>query len=113
VLAANRTVVSANRAFRQTFGLSIEDLRGKAIEQILPSDRLIEKIRDVTVHAIPQPGFELEHSGRLLRIAIVPVRGWDEEGEMETLLTIADITGVRSGPPAVTVAPATSAVENL
>ena len=40
VLSATRTVVSANRAFRQTLGLRIEDLRGKAIEQILPSDRL-------------------------------------------------------------------------
>ena len=46
VLSANRTVVSANRAFRQAFGLRIEDLRGKTIEQILPSDRLIEKIRE-------------------------------------------------------------------
>ncbi len=56
VLSANRTVVSANRAFRQTFGLRIEDLRGKTIEQILPSDRLIEKIREMTVEGIPQPG---------------------------------------------------------
>ena len=44
VLSSDRTVVSANRAFRQEFGLRVEDLRGKTIEQILPSDRLIEKI---------------------------------------------------------------------
>ena len=41
VLSASRTVVSANRAFRQAFGLRIEDLRGKTIEEILPSEKLI------------------------------------------------------------------------
>ena len=98
VLSADRSVVSANRAFRQAFGLRVEDLRGKTIEQILPSDRLIEKIREMTVHGIPQPGFLLEQAGKLLRIAILPIRNWDEEMEMETLLMVADVTDVRSGP---------------
>jgi PAS domain S-box-containing protein len=97
VLAANRTVVSANRAFRDSFGLRIEDLRGKTIEQILPSDRLIEKIREMTVEGFPRPGFLLQHGRKLLRIAIVPLRGWEEEAELETLLMIADVTDVRSG----------------
>jgi len=88
VLSANRTVVSANRAFRQAFGLRIEDLRGKSIERILPSDRLIEKIREMTVEGIPQPGFLLPHAGKLLRIAVIPLRSWDEETQMETLLMI-------------------------
>ena len=96
VLSANRTVVSANRAFRQAFGLRIEDLRGKTIEQILPSDRLIEKIREMMVNGIPQPGLLLQHGGKLLRIAILPLRNWDEETEMETLLMVDDVSDVRS-----------------
>ena len=96
VLSANRTVVSANRAFRQTLGLRLEDLRGKAIEQILPSDRLIEKIREMTVEGIPQPGLLLQQAGKLLRVSILPLRSWDEETEMETLLMVADVSDVRS-----------------
>lgn len=97
VLSANRTVVSANRAFRQAFGLRIEDLRGKSIEQILPSDRMIEKIREMAVEGIPQPEFLLHQAGKLLRISVLPLRSWDEETEMETLLMIADVSDVRSG----------------
>jgi len=97
VLSANRTVVSANRAFRQAFGLRIEDLRGKTIEEILPSDKLIEKIREITIQGIPQPGFVLQQAGKLLRISILPLRNWDEETEMETLLMIADVGDVRPG----------------
>jgi PAS domain S-box-containing protein len=97
VLAANRTLVFANRAFRQAFGLRIEDLRGKTIEQILPSDRLVEKIREMAVEGIPPSGFVLQHAGKVVRIAMVPLRGWEEEAEKETLLMIADISNMRSG----------------
>src|ERR1700676_2460724 len=101
VLSSTRSILSTNRAFRQAFGLSVEDLRGKTIEQILPSDRLIEKIRDVMLHGtpppggMPQPGFLLEQGGKLLRVAILPIRSGDEETEMETLLMVADVTDVR------------------
>src|SRR5271170_3122348 len=54
VLSVDRHISSANRAFRQTFGLRTSDLRGKTIDQILPSDRLIEKIRDTHVTGMPQ-----------------------------------------------------------
>ena len=108
VLSANRRVVSANRAFRQAFGVRLEDLRGKAIEQILPSDRLIEKIREMTVEGIPQPGLLLQQGGRLLRVSLVPLRGWDEETEMEMLLMIDDVSDVRSGTAAVADAPGLS-----
>src|SRR5580704_11148910 len=42
VLSADRSIVSTNRAFRQTFGVRTEDLRGKNIENILPSAGLLE-----------------------------------------------------------------------
>ena len=63
VLSADRHISSANRAFRQTFGLRSSDLRGKTIDQILPSDQLIEKIRDTHVSGVPQTGLALEHEG--------------------------------------------------
>src|SRR3954467_15707438 len=92
VLSANRTVVSANRAFRQILELRISDVRAKAIEQILPSDRLIEKIREMTVEGIPQPALRLQQNGKSLRVSILPLRSWDEATEMETLLVVADVS---------------------
>jgi PAS domain S-box-containing protein len=106
VLSANRTVVSANRAFRHTLGLSLEDLRGKTIEQILHSDRLIEKIRDMTVEGIPQPGLLLQQAGKLLRISILPLRNWDEETETETLLMVDNVSELGTGAVAANAAPA-------
>ncbi len=43
VLSAKRSVVSSNRAFRQAFEVRGEDLRGKSIEQLLPSDSVDRK----------------------------------------------------------------------
>jgi two-component system cell cycle sensor histidine kinase/response regulator CckA len=109
VLSPDRFIVSANRAFRRLFGLRIEDLRGKSIEQILRSDRLLERIRDVHVHGIPQPAFFLDVDERQFRIAILPIRNWDDENELETLLMVEDLTGVermraaQPGEPAVSV----------
>ena len=113
VLAANRSVVSANLAFRQTFSLRVEDLRGKTIEQILPSDRLIEKIRDVMVNGISQSELPLEQAGKLLRIAILPLRNWDEQMEMETLLMVDDVTDLRPGTAPVAGAAAAAPAQNL
>jgi len=98
VLAGDRSLVSANRAFRQMLGLRIEDLRQKAIQDLLPSDVLIEKIRDVNVNGISQPGFLLQWNEKLLRIAILPIRNWEDETEMETLLVLSDVSEVRSAP---------------
>lgn len=101
VLSAERGISSANRAFRQTFGLRSKDLRGKTIEQILPSDRLIEKIRDVHVSGNPQTAFPLEHDGRQFTVGIVPIRNWDEEGEIETLLMVHEAGEVTLQAPAM------------
>ena len=111
VLSANRSIVSSNRAFRQAFAVRNDDLRGKNIEQILPSDQLIENIRSVMVNGIPQPAFQVEHGGKLWRIAILPLRNWDDEMEMETLLVVEDVTGVPADAPAAAQQAALS-VEN-
>jgi signal transduction histidine kinase len=97
VLSADRYVSSANRVFRQTFGLRTEDLRGKTIDQILPSERLTEKIRDVHTSGVSQTGFPLEHERRQFSLAIVPIRNWDDETEIETLLMVQEASaGVKA-----------------
>ncbi|MGH9593621.1 MAG: PAS domain-containing protein, partial [Bryobacteraceae bacterium] len=62
VLAADRTVVWANRAFRQSFGVRASEVRGKTLEQILE----------------PMPA-----------ITQVPLRRWDDDDEIETLVLVA------------------------
>jgi PAS domain S-box-containing protein len=107
VISADRHVASANRAFRHALGMSSNDLRGKTIDQILPSERLIEKIRDVHTTGASQIAFPLEHEGRQFSVAIVPIRNWDDESEIETLLMLQEAGGVRAP------APATGPVEPL
>ncbi len=99
VLSVERNVSSANRAFRQTFGLRSKDLRGKTIEQILPSDRLIEKIRDVHTTGVSHTAFPLEHDGRHFTVGIVPIRNWDDESEVETLLILQEAAEVKTPAP--------------
>jgi len=55
----------------------------------------------VMVHGIPQPGFLLETGAKSLRISILPIRALDDESEAETLLTVTDVTDVRSAPAPV------------
>src|SRR5882724_11270602 len=90
VLSAERTIVSSNRAFRQTFGLRTEDLRGRTIDQILSSPQLIEKIRDAHVHGPSQSTGIVQIDERPFRAAVVPIRNWEDESQIETLLVLED-----------------------
>ena len=104
VLTEDRSVVSSNRAFRQTFGLRTEDLRRKTIDQVIPSERLIERIRQAHVQG-PQPDLFIEGE-RSLRIAVVPIRNWEDETEVETLLMVEDLAAIGATlpvPPPVAV----------
>ncbi len=105
VLAPDRQVVSANRAFRHAFGVRMEDLRRKTIEQVIPSQALVEKIRDVQMHADAQPFLNIDVEERRLRVTIVPIRNWDEEGEMETLLMVQDMSTLAGAQPMGAVSP--------
>jgi two-component system cell cycle sensor histidine kinase/response regulator CckA len=101
VLSADRHISSANRAFRQTFALSSNELRGKTIDQILPSDRLIEKIRDVHTSGVAQTSFSLEHDGRQFNLAVLPIRNWDDESEIETLLMVQEAPAIKAPAPVI------------
>jgi len=70
VLSGDRSIVSANRAFRRIVNLRNEDLRHKTIEQVLPSDELIERIRRAHIHGEASP-FEMQVAGSRLRVSIV------------------------------------------
>lgn len=114
VLAADRSIVSANRAFRRTFEVKSDDLQRKSIEQIIPSPQLIERIRDTHLNGV-QPDLYVDIDGRPLRIAILPIRNWDDEGELETLLMVEDLRVISAmlptiGYPAPVVEPAPAPV---
>src|SRR5882724_5011266 len=79
VLSADRSIVSANRAFRQTFGVRSDELQRKTIEQIIPSNHLIERIRETHLNGCVQPDLYLDIDNRPLRIAILPIRNWNDE----------------------------------
>ncbi len=106
VLAPDRSVVSANRAFRHAFGVRTEDLRRKTIEQVIPSQTLVEKIRDVHMHSEAQPYVFVDVDARQFRVSIVPIRNWDDESEMETLLMLQDVSAGSGVQPRVAVAEA-------
>ena len=97
VLSSNRSIVLANRAFRQLFGVTGQEIRRRAIEQILPSDQLIERIRAAHTETAPEyasrSGLTVNAAGKTLRIEVRAIRGWDEDLELETLLAIQDCSG--------------------
>ena len=96
VLASNRSIVLANRAFRQTFGVTGQEIRRKSIDQILPSDQLIERIdsayTDSSVQNASRGALTLHVSGKVLRVEVRTIRGWDEEMELETLVAIQELS---------------------
>src|ERR1700719_4172752 len=55
VLAHDRSILSANTAFRRLVGLSGDELRKKSIEQVLPSDELIDRIRALHAYGDAAP----------------------------------------------------------
>ena len=90
VLAHDRAVLSANVAFRRLVGLSGEDLRKRTIDQILPSDELIERLRAAHVSGDTAP-FLINMGQRRFRMAAAPIRGWQDDMEPETLLLVETV----------------------
>lgn len=87
VLDASRAIVSSNRAFRRLIGMSAEELRQKDIDQILPSPELIERVRAAHVNRDTTP-FTIAIGERTYRMAAIPIHGWDDEMQPETLLMV-------------------------
>jgi two-component system, cell cycle sensor histidine kinase and response regulator CckA len=110
VLSSDLGILSANRAVKKIFGLRGGDpLRGR-LDTLLPG-WLLERVQEVlkTGKAQTDLHVESEQEGkRTFRIAIQPIRNWDDEAAPEALLTIEDLSGVEihtPAAPAVTEAP--------
>lgn len=87
VLAADRTVAWANRAFRRAAGLSGEELRGRAIEQILSAEDLggwIEQLHAGRGHAI-----EAKLGAVAYRLTGAPLIRLDDTSETLLVLELA------------------------
>jgi len=122
VLSPDRAVASANRAFRRLVNLTGDELRQKNIEQILPSDALIERIRSAHVHGDLEPFF-VDMGERRFRMAAIPIRNWEDELQAETLLMVepADLERLEaergeaepSAPPAAAPAPDLSTLPGI
>lgn len=104
VLRGDRSIVSSNPAFRKVTGLRSDELRGKTIEQLFPSDELIERIRAAHLGGNQEP-VRVQAGDRTLRIAIVPSHGWDDEDEPETVLMVEEVTGAGASAGAKPVSP--------
>jgi len=104
VLAHDRTVLSANLVFRRMAGLSGEELRKRTIEQILPSDQLIERLRAAHVHGDTGPFF-LTIGEQRFRMAAAPIRGWEDDMELETLLMVQPVEAAQAQAPSAAQVP--------
>lgn len=107
VLSFDLAIVSSNRAIRKIFGLRSGDpVRGR-LETLLPAS-VIDKIKGVFAEGgEPISNLLVDHEGRRLRIAVLPIKNGDDEGHYEALVTIEDLTGVS------TVAPLPAAPQSL
>lgn len=98
VVSSEFWIVSANRSFRQLFGVRSEDIGRLRLAEVLRVDDFNERILDVLTTGTPQhnilyspPG---EKEPRFFRVSVIPLRNWEDEMEVEALLVFEDLTGV-------------------
>lgn len=96
ILSAERQVVWANRAFRREFGLRAEELRRRAIDQLLPIEGLTGWI-EAAHRQTGESSYSARLNDRSFRVAAIPMRNWDDESEVETLLML-DPAASETGP---------------
>jgi two-component system cell cycle sensor histidine kinase/response regulator CckA len=94
VLSADLSIVSANRAVRKIFGLrGGETVRGR-LDALLPAS-MLDRAAEVLSTGVAQSHVLIQSESaekRHLRIAIVPIRSWDDEAAQEVLLSIEDLS---------------------
>jgi len=94
VLSPDLSIISANRAIRKIFGLRSGDaLRGR-LDALLPG-WVLDRVTEVLKTGVAQTNIPVEpdtHEKRRLRIAILPIRSWDDEGAQEAILSIEDLS---------------------
>lgn len=109
VLSADLSILLANGAARRIFGLHTGESPHR-MDTVLPA-ALLDRIEEVLKTGAHQMRVMIEgRDGRRLRVAILAIRGWDEEAAAEALISVEDLTGVEMHEPAAT-APVVEAIE--
>jgi two-component system cell cycle sensor histidine kinase/response regulator CckA len=100
VLSPELSIISANRAIRKIFALRSGDaLRGR-LDALLPG-WVLDRVTEVLKTGAAQTNILVEtetHERRRLRIAILPIRSWDDEAAQEALLSIEDFSKIEQAP---------------
>ncbi len=120
VVAPDLSIVSANRAFRRLLDLRTEDVLRRRLEDVLPLESLATQVTEVLAGAGQRLNLLFEYAGekgaKPLRISIAGLRSWEEEGDLEALLVVEDLTGVeqpKRAEPAPVQPPPAASFENL
>lgn len=101
VLSADLSILLANGAARRIFGLHSGE-SPRRMDTILPA-ALLDRIEEVLKTSTHQTGVMIEgRDQRRLRVAILAIRGWDEEAAAEALISVEDLTGMDMHQPAAT-----------
>ena len=98
VLTQDLSIASANRAIRKIFGLRSGDtLRGR-LDTLLPG-WVLDCVTEVLKTGVAQTDVLVDTAEkRRLRIAILPIRSWDDEVAQEALLSIEDLSAIEQVP---------------
>jgi len=99
VLSADLSLVSANRAIRKIFGLRSGESIREHLDSLLPKP-IQNRVREVLATGSSQTGILANtplNGGRTLRLGIQALHNWGDECQREALLTIEDITELRTG----------------
>ena len=87
--------VSANRSFREIFGLSSSALAKTRLRDLFPGGEVEYRIDEVLESGEAQRNITVEYvtpeGPRALRLSIQPFRGWGEEADNEVLLVVEDL----------------------
>lgn len=102
VLAADNSMVWANRSFRRVFGLRSEDVRRKDIEQLLPVIGFGVWIQEARAQSLGA-AMAVTVTGQAARLTAIPVRSSDEDADAEMLLVLE--IGAAKGPDVAVLPP--------
>ncbi|BDC49690.1 hypothetical protein F183_A20060 [Bryobacterales bacterium F-183] len=91
ILNRSLAVVSANRLFRTTYGVSLEDLNTKRITDIIPAPSLAAAVQSMYDNgAVPEPMLFETEAGKRVRVTLQQHRDWDEDA-VDALVTIEEL----------------------
>jgi two-component system cell cycle sensor histidine kinase/response regulator CckA len=103
VLAADRSIISTNRAFRKMFSVGRDEIAGKTLDSLIPSpvalERLVERLRDLHTRSADEASdLVVGLEGKKLRLLLAPLRDDEDEAGRQTLLAVLDVSGPAVSP---------------